>query len=261
MPYFDETHLADLAKGYNEVQLAFGELRDRYISRAWKSADAREFAMHGFGRRLGTLIRNIESVFSILPPELDSIPDRAQVADATTNLLSFVVNVFGCLDNLAWIWVYERGVTKSDGTALNPLRVGLQKKNEEVWASLPIDFRNYLDEREEWFEHIKGVRDSLAHRIPLYIPPFVMHPEKIGEYEDLERRMAAAMKDRDFARYDQLMAEQMALGTFKPWMSRSLVEAPQPILFHPQLIADFKVVDEIARKILAELENAAAQPD
>ena len=44
--------------------------------------------------------------------------------DLTINLQSFMFNVFGCLDNLARIWVIERNVTNSDGSPLRDNQVG-----------------------------------------------------------------------------------------------------------------------------------------
>ena len=45
--------------------------------------------------RLGTLIRAIDRTFELLPPGLETIPDRNTVMDATTVVQSFVMNAFG----------------------------------------------------------------------------------------------------------------------------------------------------------------------
>jgi hypothetical protein len=143
----------------------------------------------------------------------------------------------------------------ADGTPLNPLDAGLGKKKLKVRASFSDELRSYLDGREDWITHIRGIRDSLAHRIPLYIPPFVVHPDQLDKDERLEREMAAAVRALDFVEYHRLEDAQKTLGAFRPWMTRSLVEAPRPMLFHPQLIADFPTVQEIARKMLDELDK------
>jgi hypothetical protein len=54
-------------------------------------------------------------VFEKLPPELDEIPERDAVVDATLTTQAFVMNAFGCLDNLAWIWVCEKAVLNAEG--------------------------------------------------------------------------------------------------------------------------------------------------
>src|SRR5581483_4996080 len=113
---FSDAQIAELHEGRSDASRKFVELRERYLIRAYKNAQAVEHATHGFSRRLGTLIRAVNLVFDLLPPELDAIPERDTVVDATIAIQSFVLNTFGCLDNLAWIFVYEKAVTKQDGT-------------------------------------------------------------------------------------------------------------------------------------------------
>ena len=50
----------------------------------------------------------IERVFAMLPREQGERPADPVLLDATVYIQSFVMNVFGALDNLAWIWVSER---------------------------------------------------------------------------------------------------------------------------------------------------------
>jgi hypothetical protein len=113
--YFSAEQVAKLHQGHEDVHRQFAELRERYISRKYKSDRAREYALHGFGRRLGTLVRAIDQVYEILPPDREDIPGRDELVDATIAIQSFVLNAFGCLDNLAWIWVYEQGIKGKDG--------------------------------------------------------------------------------------------------------------------------------------------------
>ncbi|WP_162901315.1 hypothetical protein [Breoghania sp. L-A4] len=123
------------------------------------------------------MVRAIDVVFEKLPPELDTIPDRDTVVDATLMIQAFVLNAFGCLDNLAWIWVCEKPVLNARGKELGPLEVGLGPKRRDVRASFSKEFVAYLEKRQDWVDkHLKGFRDSLAHRIPLYIPPYIVSP-------------------------------------------------------------------------------------
>ena len=117
---YSDAQITELHVGRTTANRAFANLRERYLARGYKDARAEEHAQHGFSRRLGTLIRAVDLVFDLLPPELDAIPERDTVVDATIAIQSFVLNTFGCLDNLAWIFVYEKGVTKPDGAALDP---------------------------------------------------------------------------------------------------------------------------------------------
>lgn len=80
---FSDTQIADLHKGRETANSTFADLCERYLTRGYKDAHAEEHALHGFSRRLGTLIRAVNLVFDHLPPELDSIPERDTVVDAT----------------------------------------------------------------------------------------------------------------------------------------------------------------------------------
>jgi len=177
-PYFAADKIVELGQGHLNVHKKFAELRERYVVRTYETERAREYANQGFGRRLGTLIQAIDQVFEILPPERDDIPEREEVVAATISIQSFVLNSYGCLDNLAWIWVYEKDIKDKDGKELDPKRVGLGSKR--VRSSFTNEFRAYLDSRQDWFENLKDFRDSLAHRIPLYIPPYIVPPRKLG---------------------------------------------------------------------------------
>src|SRR5260221_7138897 len=117
--YFSAENLATLHHGREEVHAQFADLLYRYISRKFKNDRAGEYATHGFCRRLGILVRAIDQVYEALPPEREDIPERDEVLDATIAIQSFVFNTFGCLDNLAWIWVCEKGVKRNDGAELD----------------------------------------------------------------------------------------------------------------------------------------------
>lgn len=193
-------------------------------------------------------------MFDLLPPELDAIPEHDTVVDATIAIQSFVLNTFGCLDNLAWIFVYEKGVTKPDGTALDPQSISLGSKT--VRAKFSKGFSAYIDSRDDWFKGIRDFRDALAHRIPLYIPPYIVTPDVVDEYNRLERDSGEALRGRKLGEYDRLQAEQKKLGRFRPWMTHSRTENAHSIAFHPQLLADFNTIDEFGRNMLEELARS-----
>ncbi len=173
--------------------------------------------------------------------------------DAPIAIQSFVLNTFGCLDNLAWIWVYEKDIKGMDGHELDPKRVGLGSK--EVRISFTREFRAYLDSRQKWFENLKDFRDSLAHRIPLYIPPYIVTPATVDEYNRLERASGEALQRADFQEYDRLQSEQKKLGLFRPWMTHSQFEKAPSVVFISQLVADYVTIDEFGRTMLEELDR------
>lgn len=211
--------------------------------RQFGSSPAQEYAVHGFLRRLGTLIRCIENVYSLYAPERSDIPSKDILNDISINLQGFIFNTFGCIDNLAWVWVILNDV-KDQGGALKPTQVNFE--NRVVKKTLPTEFRNYLHSRERWFAYLTEFRHALAHRIPIYIPPYAVDPKRSQEYTELEGRKNAALSRGDVRAYDQLDAQQDALGWFNPVMIHSYATSSGAPRFHEQPLVDFKTVVEFA---------------
>jgi hypothetical protein len=67
--------------------------------------------------------------------------------------------------------------------------------------------------------------------------------------------MEQAMRAGNFAEYDRLEAEQLRLARFTPWIQHSFEEEARPIEFYPQLIVDFLTIEELAWKMLDELNS------
>lgn len=144
MTYSDE-ELERLQNAY----LAVSEKRQRlsmlYLGRDYNNEMALEYVRHGFLRRLGTLVRCIENTFKILPLDQVDPPSMEDRLDTGINIQAFVFNVFGSVDNLAWIWVREQNITKNDGSPIAPSWVGLRRTNEFVRDTFSEEFSRYLD--------------------------------------------------------------------------------------------------------------------
>lgn len=253
--YFPREQIDHLYLEYQQIHQKLERLQQQYVTYDFQNDHAREYASQGVARRLGTLVRCIDNVFSAVPPDQEDIPDRPVVIDATINIQSFVLNIFGCCDNLAWMWVLERPVLNSDGTTLDPRLVGLTRSCRKVRRSFSNEFRQCLIRRNEWFDHIKNFRDSLAHRIPLYIPPYVVPQDRVDDYQRLEVEAREALRRGNLEEYEQLTEAQMALVSFRPWMTHSPTEQAPTVIFHPQLLADFNTVCELSDRIFEELES------
>jgi hypothetical protein len=194
---FSQDQIAALYEGYRPLREKYQSLLESYVARKYKNPKAEEYATHGLSRRLGCLIRCVDRVFEVLPPERGDIPSRDEVMDATVNIQAFMFNVFGCLENLAWVWVFEKPVTREDGKPIGRRDIGLGEKCKSVRASFSPAFTAYLDSRKTWFEHIVDFRDALAHRIPLYIPPHTVHPDNAKRYAGIATEAFAALMARD----------------------------------------------------------------
>ncbi len=117
----------------------------------FSNTQAREFASHGFSRRLGTLRRCIENVFKIIPPRTRKIPSKQRLYDAQINLQSFIANVYGSVDNLAWVWAFETGLSDR----LSKTQVGLKESHNKLgfaWAGLQQYLKN-----GPWFAELSNI--------------------------------------------------------------------------------------------------------
>jgi hypothetical protein len=233
------------------VQPKYDRLLLTFIHRTYKNDLAAEYARHGYMRRLGTLKRCIGNVFDLIPPETEDVPERNVLHDAQINIQAFFANVYGCVDNLAWVWVHERGLEKKIGR----MRVGLRAKHIELRATLSEEFQAYLQSLDRWLDYVIEYRDALAHRIPLYIPPGGVQPKNVDAYNDLSRRKTEALYVKyDGYEYERLSSEQEKLLIFQPLITHSVTETTAHFAFHVQMLADFLTIEEIGYKMLNELD-------
>jgi hypothetical protein len=200
------------------------------------------------------VLRGTQNVFKVLPPDQEGIPTDDSRHDAEINIQAALMNAFGATDNLAWVWLKEKKTGKN-GKPLDKSEVGLRKRNDRVRSTFSEDFQHYLLSRDDWFDGLVDYRDALAHRIPLYIPPYMFDPKDEAAHTDLEARQNQARLRGDETEYERLEVEQKRLTYFEPWMVHSYLDNVRPLIFHPQLIANFNTVHEMGLKMLAELDR------
>jgi hypothetical protein len=252
--YFSNNAIQQLQKERSQIIRKYQTLAEICVSRNYKNSIAQEYATHGFSRRVKTLVRCIDNTYRTLPPDLVVLPTNDDLSDAEIYIQAFVFNVFGAIDNLAWIWVLEKAVSKDDGSPIPKQLVGLSKKYKLVRGSFPIGFQEYLNSLDSWFAHLENFRHALAHRIPLYIPPYTVIKDNLAAYYQLERRKAESIKHLNWAEHERLSAEQRELAVLVPCITHSFEEEAIPVIFHYQLLADFKTIESLAQKMLKELD-------
>lgn len=252
---FSDEDLEKLRMGHLAVSGKRQRLVERYVVRTYKNSRAQEYAKHGFCRRLGTLARCVDRVFEILPPDRIDLPTSDELTDAAINIQAFVFNVFGSADNLAWIWVKEKSLAKDDGSKIPDVWVGLRKCNKFVRGSFSSGFQEYLTGLNDWFDYLENFRHALAHRIPLYVPPYVVANSRVAAFQEFEDQMTEASNRQDFAEYERLSVEQEALVGFQPSMTHSFEDEAKHVVFHAQMLADFNTIEELGQKILDELAH------
>lgn len=224
------------------------------ISRPYSSQRAREFGVHGLSRRLNMLEHCIDRVFESIPPD-EASPSREELMDSTAFMQTFVINVYGAIDNLAHIWCAECDVKDKHRRPLAPKRIGLRPENKLVWMSLPADLQAYLAEHHQWFAYLENYRHALAHRIPLYIPPRQLGTADQDNFAAIEAQRGEAAAEGDWCRFDELGGMQDRLGSFEPHIMHSYGEAAQPVRFHAQLICDIATVVEIGERLFRQLDT------
>jgi hypothetical protein len=85
--------------------------------------------------------------------------------------------------------------------------------------------------------------DGLAHRIPLYVAPYVIEEPVTEQHRALDAAAVAAAIAGDQAEHDRLRGERRMLGRFRPRMIHSVYEDAPTIPFHKQMLHDYVIVD------------------
>jgi hypothetical protein len=262
MPIYSEKTLREFEVARLGIHNRYATLLFAYLNRSYSNELARNMALQGFCRRLKTLVYCTNTAFETIPPDSGAIPGDQKLQECIVAVQAFVFNVFGCLDNLAHVWVRERGITRASGKPIPPLSIGLGEKCTAVRASLSQDFQEYLssEETKSWFAYQEGYRHALAHRVPLYIPSHGVKKSQAENYQELERMKQQAIIRMDMDEHDRLDREQMKLCVFQPFITHAWDEQAPILYFHGQMIADYGTVIEMGHRMLKELDRPISVP-
>lgn len=252
---FSPRNQSELNRDLAKVRPKYETQMLKFVVRRFSNAKAEEYARHGYCRRLSFLARTIESVFEILPVDRTDIPSREEVSDAAINAQAMIFNTFGSIDNLAWVLVHEKKLVGKNDKEIRPSQVGLGPKCELVRMQLSPEMQAYLTSRDSWFEYLENFRHALAHRIPLYIPPYSIPDSEADAYWRFEAVKEEALARGDVDRYRGLEEEQKKLFRFSPVYTHSFEEKSKTVILHAQMLADFFTVEEFGEKVLEELDR------
>lgn len=253
--YYSEQQCNQLYDSYDKIEEQGLMICESYFSIVFSNQDIAEYITHGFMRRLKILTRCIHNIYKICPPDFTTPPTTEERHDLEINLQAFMFNVFGCLDNLARIWVKEKAI-KKDGKDPKDAEIGLiGKKYKYIRKSFSEDFQKYLNDTNSWFEYIENYRHALAHKIPLYVVPLTVTPAQNEQRARLDILRQEAVKRRDFSEFDRLSEEIETVGKFEPLMTHSFGNNSKVVRFHPQILADWGAIIEISQKFLQELAS------
>jgi hypothetical protein len=220
------------------------------VSHAQRIADEeiRSHLKHGASRRLNILSESVRRIFFLFPPQQERPLPRQVLVEAQIYLHAFVINLSGVFDNWAWAFILRHGLREQVGDRTN---IGMFRKPTQ--RLLPSLLSDYLTSESivTWHrKYLTGYRDSLAHRIPLYIPPATWTLEDSQLYERLDAEIADCIRQQQFEHLDDLRNQQDAIGTASPVFvgAFSGEDASKPVFLHSQVIADATTVAEFGRR-------------
>lgn len=211
--YYQPKHLAQLDQELALVTANYAErlMKLVKVDGKIKNDSAREYLQHGVMRRLKILNRAVLKIFTIYHHRREHQLSDDELAELCIVLHAFYGNIYGLTDNIAWVLNYEKNLQ------FERREVGLYSKKFK--KSLNREFRAYLVCRYEWYhKHLKEFRDSISHRIPLYIPPFAQ-------------------------------AESGKVISPAPFYSGSILTG-STMLLHVQVLADMNTVNELIDKFV-----------
>lgn len=250
MPHSAE-ETAAIVKAIGEWTERSHKLTTNLMTFPYAHRKAREMAEHGACRRLLDLEHCARRVWEKIPPDAHT-PSREDIFDATMFIQAFVVNTYGAIDNLAWIWMHEKPVLSAAGTTIPRSHVGFRPTNSTMRQSVSDETRAFLEGTDEWFGFLESFRDALAHQIPLYVPPFTLTAEASEELKAFEHdAMVGGWTGEGWAR---VMGKMRELGRFEPLMTHSLTTAPQ-VPFHQQMICDLATVVALGEHLMVDLRR------
>ena len=256
MHTYSKENLDQLRNDYDRIYERYIDLSLAYLKKDFKAPKAREFAEHGFCRRVNLMAHCIRVVFEKIPPDTTHPLNLEEVLDATVYFQVFRFNVFGCLDNLAHIWVEEMNIKQDNEKKIPDPSVSFfarHKHNQNINKRLSEEFCLYLNSLNPWFQNLKNFRDAIAHRIPVYIPPYCTSDEETEEYLDI----GLSANKEDFHKHGEPKSNLESASYFLPIATHSFMENSEQILFHPQMLSDYNIIDKIGRKLLRELDDTA----
>lgn len=260
---YSEENIKKIKEKYADVDYIYRQLMLK-LSRVHSkltNEKAREYLMQGVGRRLTIFTKSLQNIFRIFPVEKTYRLPKDDLTDLYINLHAFFVNISGILDNLGWIFVYENDLLGSPKEGkITKLGVGLFNKKTQV--HLKAEFKAYIksDRIQAWYkEYLKDYRDTLVHRIPLYVPPAALTKKEQDEFREMEKqlwnhglKLWDYSSSEDFLKHDEMIEKQSQLGQACTLFAHSFNEGSKPVFLHAQILADFITIGDIINKYFVD---------
>lgn len=218
---------------------------------------AKEYLSHGVSRRFSILRTSLENIFSLFPLNTNVPLGRENLTNCEINLHAFAINLAGIFDNWAWAFVHYHDLESEIGSRH---RIGLFKKETQIY--LPKSIREYLQKPDtiDWQDqYLKGFRDSLVHRIPLYIPPAQLTDEESKRFNEIELEKLPCIANHEWEKLEEIEKEQKIIGKPVFYFIESLndKDATKPVYLHPQLLSDAMAITEFGKLFMENWHERA----
>lgn len=248
---YSQESLDELNVKYHQLDLLHKNLTLKLgtFTQSLSSEEAREYLLHGVARRLDTLSQCIENIFTIFTPNQSAHLSKEEVSNLGINLHAFFINISGILDNLGWVFVYEKDLfgRPQDGK-IDKHGVGLFKDSTQLRLGDTLRAHLQSEQIRNWHnDYTKNYRDSLAHRIPLYVPPAILDQEEAEEFRNIDSEIQSLdlSNEVDIYKWGELLGKQRNLGVASHYFAHSMREGSDLIYFHAQIISDYLTIDEV----------------
>jgi len=237
---------------FTELVIKLSEFEDKF-----DNDEAKKYIAWGVTRRLYTLKTCLYKVFTIFPPDRKNNVEKTKLDEVEIYIQAFIANMSGLFDNLGWAFVLENDLLgrRRDGK-INKHGVGLF--NPSTQEHLSNELNEYLNgtKIKSWYdEYSKSYRDSLLHRIPLYIPPYQIPSSNKDAFTEIQNEINsldysnlaidAIGKNKELKKKQEKLSEPSFI-----FASSFTEEIGRPVFFHAQLLADFNTVEEIINKCI-----------
>lgn len=257
MQYYTPEALTQFDIELSKIPSRAQNLQELFVVRRYRSEAGAEYGKHGIGRRLPLISRCIYQIFSILPVTRTTLPNDDERQDATIFIQNLLIHIYAIVDNLAFVWMHERHIKKPNGQPIPNGQVGFNIDKKHIWASLPTELQDYFSEpvMTSWFLYLENFRHTLAHRIPLYIPPYSIDPKNVDLYNSFDNEAVSMLRKKKFDEYERLIAKRDDLTFYRPLIAGSPTVEKRLIAFHAQVIADFITIEDIAKRVLEKIDS------
>lgn len=244
--YYSQEQIVQLNESFKKLKDVYIQICVDFVSIKYNDERANEHFQHGLGRRFHTLYHCINRVFEIYPPDRTAVLNDEEHFDVEIFIQAFIINLYGIVDNLAWIVNFEKNL------GLKNTKVNLY--DSQINKFFTEKFNSYLNNEDihgfkEWYnKHCANFRHAIGHRIPLYVPPFGI--SKTNQYQKIYDQRIKSIIKRDYNKAILLEEEEDALKHIVPLYLHSYGEKSPQVYIHPQLIADFNTIVELWENFL-----------